>query len=184
MISVQVFEEQMGLLCEYYRRPRLSDGLKAQLFQAIAPHLSEPEFLFACHRAIAEEKYWPAPETLIAKVRGETDASAILWAQIINAIDTNTPVTVPPEGMFALQSIGGFAGLARSTMAERRYLRQEFTVYYRAASAIEKLPTARTFNPPPERCLPIAATAEVAYDPEAVQANARKLRELLSTLGG
>lgn len=148
-LSATVFGRELKKLEIAFNRSRpYPDDFKALLFEDLKAELSDTMFQTACALVRRQDRALPPAEGFIRKVKGEMDPAKILWAQIIHAIDSGVPVHVPPEGMFALNSIGGFANLKKGEVGNRRSQRYEFENYYRCAGAVQGLPQPRVFNAP------------------------------------
>jgi hypothetical protein len=147
-LEYDVFIKGMFALYDWFQRAPHRD---AETYYRLVSCLTQDEFMAACKLVFHEEKEFPTPATLVAKIKGSQSEPEIVWAKIAYALrDHRYKLHLDHKASFALKSIGGEACLRVALIADRYCLKKEFCEHWAAARHIPFLPELISINAEPE----------------------------------
>jgi hypothetical protein len=107
VIDHKVFAAEMKLLQERFNKP-MSDPVFARYFAHVSAHLTTEEFMQAAIGIFNEERFFPAPQDFVDRVKGSLDEQAAReWGELMRAVKAGERSSIGPVARAALEKIGG-----------------------------------------------------------------------------
>lgn len=142
MISKEIFQQGMGTLGASYGR-EVGGGTAKVYFAALAPHLTDVQFIDAVNKAIVSERFWPSPAVLLEKAGADADALALrAWDAMRDTVQLHGGYRFLPVEVFGtfdaptkagIRAVGGLAEIAGTTQERWPALVRRFCKAYQEA---------------------------------------------------
>lgn len=150
MIDLQVFEQEIAILMDWFNRDFEPETLK-RLHQRLSKQLSTEQFVQASQTVFDSNRFFPTIEEFVAAVKGNAETNALHeWDVCVKAAardDREMLKGLSSQGRSALHLVGGLYKLGMASEEDLRWLKKEFVSVWKATPTdVKSLPQSNTWG--------------------------------------